>query len=246
MFDLITVIRSLYSTPVILKIDLELFVPFIAFPILSIFGLFSNIINIIVFMHPKMKDVSFKYLLAISISHLFYCALSIYSTVLYCETCLCNKTYSSQFYKLLINYYFTSCLAIFGHLCELFISMHRYLQLKNLKYLDKIPVKLNFFILFLFSLFIYIREIFAYNILQTQIFVNGTLINVTYSLTKTEFGNTSAANIIPIVIALIIIFISTVLITVINIGIVYEFHKRFNKRIQLKSKYKAALSNFIN
>ena len=246
MFDLITVNRSLNSTPIILKNDLELLVPFIAFPILSIFGIFSNIINIIVFMHPKLKDVSFKYLLAISISHLFYCAFSIYSTVLYCETCLCNKTYSSQFYKLLINYYFLSCLAIFGHLCELFISMRRYLQLKNLKYLDKIPVKLNLFIFFIFSLFFYVRDIFAYNILQTQIFVNGTLINVTYSLTKTEFGNTSAANIIPIVIALIIIFISTVLITVINIGIVYEFNKRFSKRIQLKTKYKAILSNFIN
>jgi len=122
--------------------------------------------------------------------------------------------------------------------------MHRYLQLKNLKYLDKIPVKLNIFILFTFSLLIYLREILAYNILQTKSFVNGTLIDVTYSLTKTEFGNTSAANIIPIVIALIIIFISTVLITVINIGIVYEFHKRFSKRIQLKTKYKAVLSNF--
>ena len=246
MFDLITVNRSLNSTPIILKNDLELLVPFTAFPILSIFGLVSNIINIIVFMHPKMKDVSFKYLLAISISHLFYCAFSIYSTVLYCETCLCNKTYSSQFYKLLINYYFTSCLAIFGHLCELFISMHRYLQLKNLKYLDRISVKLNLFILFTFSLLLYLREILAYNILQTKSFINGTLIDVTYSLTKTEFGNTSAANIIPIVIALVRIFISTVLITVINIGIVYEFHKRFNKRIQLKNKYKAALSNFIN
>ncbi len=124
--------------------------------------------------------------------------------------------------------------------------MHRYLQLKNLKYLDRIPVKLNIFILFIFSFFIYIREILAYNILQTQIFLNGTLIDVAYSLTNTEFGNTSAANIIPIVIALIKIFISTVLIAVINIGIVYEFHKRFNKRIQLKKKYKAALSNFIN
>jgi hypothetical protein len=246
MFDLITVNRSLNSTPIILKNDSELLLPFIAFPILSIFGLLSNMINIIVFVHPKMKDISFKYLLAISISHLFYCAFSIYSNVLYCEACLCNKTYSSQFYKLLVNYYFTNCLAIFGHLCELFISMHRYLQLKNLKYLDRIPVKLNIFILFIFSFFIYMREILAYNILQTQIFLNGTLIDVAYSLTNTEFGNTSAANIIPIVIALIKIFISTVLIAVINIGIVYEFHKRFNKRIQLKKKYKAALSNFIN
>jgi len=95
---------------------------------------------------------------------------------------------------------------------------------------------------FSISLLIYLRELLDCDILETKMFINETVVNVAYSLTSTEFGKTSASNTIPILIAVIKSFITTILITLVNIGIVYEFNKRFNKRIQLKIKYKVNLS----
>ena len=43
---------------------------YLLLPAICIFGFLNNLINIIVFLNSKMKDISFKYLLAISISDL--------------------------------------------------------------------------------------------------------------------------------------------------------------------------------
>ena len=43
---------------------------YLPLPLVCLFGVFANILNIIVFLNPKMKDISFKYMLVISISDL--------------------------------------------------------------------------------------------------------------------------------------------------------------------------------
>ena len=40
--------------------------------VLCTLGILTNSINAAVFMHPKMKDISFRYLLAISLSEILY------------------------------------------------------------------------------------------------------------------------------------------------------------------------------
>ena len=44
--------------------------PYLPLPLVCLFGIITNSLNIAVFLNPKMKDSSFKYMLIISISDL--------------------------------------------------------------------------------------------------------------------------------------------------------------------------------
>ncbi len=216
--------------------------PLVFFPIFSLFGLITNAINIMVFSNSKMKDISFKYMLVISYVHIIYSGLSIYNMIIYCEECLLNKMYESQFYKIIITYYFNNSLAMVGHCCELFISVHRYLQLKNIKCLDKIPIHLMIIIFFIISLIYYSSELLVYDIMDTKRYLNNSLFDSTYTTMSTPFGKTLAARIIVIVQSMFRAFLTIILIPLINIGIIFEFNKRFKNRIKTKLKYRAEIS----
>ena len=66
-------------------------------------GVLFNLLNSFVFMNSQMKDISFKYMLAISISDVIYLACNAYVFVTYCNDCLINKTYLTQIYILLLQ-----------------------------------------------------------------------------------------------------------------------------------------------
>ena len=193
-----------------------------------------------------MKEISFKYMLIISYVHFFYSGLSIYNMIIYCEECSLNKMYESQFYKIIITYYFNNCLAMISHFCELFISVHRYLQLKNIKYLDKISLKLMIIIFSIISLTYYSSELFIYDILETRRYNlnSNSIFEATYSTVNTQFGKTLTARVISIFQAMFRAFLTIVIIPIINIGIIYEFNKRFKNRIKTKLKYRAEISIF--
>lgn len=170
----------------------------------------------------------------------------IYSMVLYCENCSLNKTYGSQFYRIFINYYLTRSLAIFSHFCEVFVSLHRYFILKNIHYLMNIPYKIIVFIVAIVSLLIYLPELFSYNIQLVETYLNETILfNSKYKTIETSFGKSKFCKITLTVISLFRAFISTILLSLINIGNVYQFNKRYKKRIILKLKYKPASSKHL-
>ena len=217
--------------------DWQLMKFFFSFPLISLFGCVTNGFNIAVFLHPKIKDESFKYLLAKSVSNFLYSILMAYNMILYCEECSVNKTYVSQLYRITINYYFTSCLALFGHLCEIYVSVYHLLRLINSKLHSLISYKVNIIVFFVFSVLIYLNELFSYDIMQTQSYLNQTQVQVIYSTERTIFGKSTLGKMLPIIQAMLRVFITTILLTVINILIVYHFNKRFSKRVKIKMKY---------
>lgn len=241
MFELIGKTKNVSTVPQ-LNNNIELLAPYLALPICSLFGFISNAINIAVFLHPKMKDKSFKYMLAISVSHFLYSSLMIYAVFILCEDCAENKSYSLQIYKILIHNYFTSCLAIFGHFCEVTISMHRFFTLKNKRTLDRISYKLMISILFILSLLFYLSELFSYDIVSTTHCVNSTGVATVYSLAASSFGSLPIGKLLPMIQASIRVFITSILISSINIANLVELKKRFKKRILVKQKHKATLS----
>ena len=90
---------------------------------------------------------------------------------------------------------------------------------------------------------IYLPELFAYNIQLVETYLNGTiLIDSEYKTIETSFGKSRFCKISLTVISLFRVFISTILLTLINIGNVYQFNKRYRKKIVVKLKYKTALS----
>ena len=97
-------------------------------------------------------------------------------------------------------------------------------------------------IFFILSLIYYSSELLVYDIVETKRYLNNSLFDSTYSTMSTPFGKTLAARIIAIVQAMFRAFLTIVLIPLVNIGIIYEFNKRFKNRIKTKLKYRAEIS----
>lgn len=103
-------------------------------PLVCVCGMFTNLFNIIVFTNPRMKNSTFRYMLAISLNdfvYLFFCApLSID----FCLSCHQIK-YTQQYaiYLLYLDDYFTSGQAIFCILIEIVLSIERHKIITNKK-----------------------------------------------------------------------------------------------------------------
>lgn len=142
-----------------------------------------------------------------------------------------------QIFKIIIDNYFTSCLAIFVILIEINLSIQRLLILKNTTLcIINQDYKIITFILFLFALIYYLPQLFIQNILSTRYIsknnTNTSMIRVSYSLVNTKFGNSLAGNYIPISLTIIRIILGTIVLTFINIINVIEIKKIFSNKIK--------------
>ncbi len=74
-------------------------IPLSIIPIVCVIGIITNLLNIIVFCNPKMKDPSFKFMLTISIANFFINSFSIYGFIIYCDKCTLNRSYITMVIK---------------------------------------------------------------------------------------------------------------------------------------------------
>ena len=122
---------------------------YLVLPCISLFGFITNSLNIYVLLNKKMKDITFKYLLATSIIDLFYLTISSYIFIFECKECPYHNTYFTQFFDIYIAHYVSACLAIFNILTDITLSIIRYSILKNNQrlqqnYLDQITFTCSF------------------------------------------------------------------------------------------------------
>lgn len=229
--ETISVDNDLFEPDLISKI----YVPISLIPIVCSFSVITNLLNIAVFLHPKMKDATFKYMLMISVSNCLYAGLLSYGYVIYCNDCSLNSTYGTLLFKILVEYFFTSCLAMFSILVEIVISIHRYCILKNNgMFHSQTSLRWIAICLFVFSILFYLPVVFTYEVKSIEIVRNSSLI--TYTKVKTEFGRTSIGQSLPIIQSLVRIFLSTIVLSIVNIANIIEFRKRFKKKLELKLK----------
>ena len=99
-------------------------------------------------MHPKMKDISFRYLLASSLSEILFLGLESMKFINNCEDCELRNYYSYQIYYVYFTEYFCRVMALFIIFCEIFLSIQRYMVLLNKEFF-----KQNSFYYLLFGLF---------------------------------------------------------------------------------------------
>jgi hypothetical protein len=209
-------------------------------PLICIFGSITNILSIIVFSNKKMKDVSFKYMLAASFGDLIYLLLLTYNYTVFCPNFINTHKFGQQIYIIIVKQYLTSCLAIFTILIDLILSIQRYFILSNDKrsYLFK-PYKCIILIVFIISFIFYMPVLFQNNILAK---INSESDNIVeYSLIETEFGKSSMGNYLLIILSLIRIFLGIILLSFINLINAIIFRKRFENR--LKSKIRLTNTN---
>ena len=207
---------------------------YLILPSICVFGFITNLTNIAVFLNPKMKDVSFKYLLAISISDFLYVCLLSYSYIEICTECPFYNLYSTQFYLFYIKQYLTSCLAIFCILTDITLSLLRYLVLKNKTYLKSVNYFKIIGFIILISLIYYTPLLFFKNIISINQSMNSTTEVIdAYILKRNSLGLSLYGTVTPIILQTIRIILAMIFLFGINIMNVIEFRKRFSNRIRI-------------
>jgi hypothetical protein len=193
------------------------------------FGTIANFINICVFLNPKLKDLSYTYMIAISSANLAYQGLLFVSTFFsICLICPTYQSYFSALYSLAIGLYFTSCLAIFRIAVEVTLSLHTYCVLTNRTnwITTRFSSKIILTSLFVASVLIYGQVPFANSIVAT----NTTELVVTYATQTNDFGNSVLGKTIAIVNTSTRLSLAVIVLTIVNVLNLIEFRKRFKSR----------------
>jgi len=218
----------------------------IEMPIFCIIGVVTNTLNAAVFIHRKMKDISFKYLFIMSLAEVFYLGFSIMGFMTFCNDCDSElvRSYSFQVYNIYIFRYLVRVIAFFIILCEIFLSLQRYMVLLNKKFLKPTSHYYLLFGLLVISFMFYLPEIFmksivsienSYQNVTFQGYKNVTVQgykNVTVQGFKNEnnyFGNSKIGKAIIILIVLIRAVLVSIVMPIINFLSFYEFRKRYNR-----------------
>jgi hypothetical protein len=184
-------------------------------PPLCFIGLLTNIINIIVFSNKRLRnDKLNQYLLVHSITYFFYLLFCFFSFMIRCQTLW------AKMYELYIFNYFTSSLAIFCVLIELFISIERYLIVSNRKPIRDRFIRTRTLLtsLFVFSILFYLPNLFMDDIKHKKIAdgFNSTSLKIIYNVESSEFGKSHAGKMITLILSATRTVLFLVLFTIIN------------------------------
>ena len=200
----------------------------------SFFGIITNILCIIVFVNPKMKDKSFNYMLANSICDCLYLTILIFQLVEFCGDCPIAKKFATQIYIIYFDSFLTASLALFFIFVEIWIATQRYFLIRNKPFLQNISHLKVLPIIAFISLVYYLPLLFRYDILTK--FDHNT--NKTYYGTKNSDFTNTVGKLVYTVLALIRIFFNSILLSIVNILILIEFKRMSqNKSKMIKSKY---------
>lgn len=102
-------------------------------PLICVFGVLTNLVNIIVFCQSKLSDRSFKYMLSNSISDSIYLGLYLFNYYVLDAGGESGVTgnYSGQLFFRLVDDYLSSVFAFFSILNDIFLSAERLALVTN-------------------------------------------------------------------------------------------------------------------
>lgn len=178
------------------------------------FGTFTNSLNVLVLLSPKLVvDVRYKYMLWKSVTNLVYVALSLLNELLLnCQSCAHSSTYASMVYSITVAYYLCGCLAVFRILIEVYISAYTYSILNsrnNPARWNRMPQKFVLVGLFIISLVFFLFRPFS---MKASLVSPGH-----YILSYNSFGMSFAYRFISISLSLVKLFLTTLVLTSINV-----------------------------
>jgi hypothetical protein len=200
---------------------------FLVLPAINIFGCITNLVNIAVLINPKMKDISFKYILVTCICDLLFLMLGTYTFNTLCADCPLYHTYLTQFDDLFIVRYINTSLTIFIILIDIIVSLIRYSVLKNKTSLLSFNFYLVAGVLFLISFLIYSPLLFFKEIKPIQRNNNTEYIQV-----KTPLGLSLFGTITSITVQSTRGILAMFVLTSINVLNSIEFRKRYSNRFK--------------
>lgn len=192
---------------------------------ISSVGLITNGINISVFLNPKLKETSYRFMLAKSVANFLYLAISFANEFLvYCSTCEISSTYFANLYAITMYVYSIGTLSIYRAFIENMILLHTYCILTNKNWTKKIPSWLIILGLTVIACAYNIPKLFNYSINQ----IPGQ--DVWY-VSMTSFGISATNKTLTIAQTIFKIFLTSVTLPLINILNMIMFRRRFKNRI---------------
>ena len=206
------------------------------------FGIFTNLINVLVFANPRLKDLIYKYMLIKSINNLIFVILSFLNQFLNsCSSCSWSITYWANVYNIASGLYFQSCMALYRVLIEIVISIYIYSILVNRLWLNRVSYKLVCSILFIISLAFYAQKPFVFQILFNPV-------TSSYYVWFSDFGLTRTSVIINICQGVIRSTLTVIVLTILDVLNVIKFRQRCNVRYNSRKSvsYSASQSGFNN
>lgn len=187
-------------------------------------GIATNLINILVFVNPLLKDPTFRYMLAKSVIILFYFIFLVLNVVLvYCGFCPVTFTYAANVYSIAVGYYLFSSLNIMRLFIEITISLRTYTILNNRMYCTRVSYVFIIGVIVLLGLVYYVQKPFTFRIVYvSQLGV--------YYVVSSDFGLTRIAQTLSIAQEMIRVLLIVILLTVINVLNLVKFRRRFKQR----------------
>jgi hypothetical protein len=138
-------------------------------PSICLFGFFTNLINIIVFLKLKSKNPIYKLMLSNSISNFFYSLICFFVFIMRCgQYCTIQNTYWVKIYEKYLFYYLTSVLGLFNIFIEVCVAIQRYMIVANKSLPKKLPIRLIILVLFILSLVLYTPNMFYRQIISVK------------------------------------------------------------------------------
>lgn len=193
---------------------------------IDIVGIITNIINISVFLSPKLKEPSYKLMLFKAVSNLIYMSLALETEIVsYCRNCAWTGSYFAMFNTTILFIFLASFLHLFTILIDVALSVFTYCILINKpwpsgKYIY-IWVSIG---LFVSSFGFYAPKMFMFTIYS----IPGT---GKFAYVYSDFGNSTFNRVLVIVQNFSRVFLAVVVVSVINVMNVVKFRKRFKTRV---------------
>ena len=213
-------------------------------PYMCLLGIFANFLNILVFLSPKLKDSTFKLMMANSFVEIAFLVISGLGISIFCGTpCLSNYfTYLGQILSIWFVNYIGRSMAVLSTLIEIFISFQRLMLIKNIRFLKDVSVIKVLVVLTIISLIYYLPAFFSAKIGQSLyplvFFPNSTQIDfsrskLVYVSVFTDFGNSHLGKILLATITIVRMFFATFVLLLINILSALEFKERIKKKLRM-------------
>lgn len=198
--------------------------------IVSGFSILTNLINIAVFLHPKLKDTSYKYMLLISISNFFYSLFSFINNITStCTTCSTIGTFFAAFASLYLSLYAAAVLAFFRTTTECTVALYTYCILTNHAWLTP---RVNSYKLIATGMFLFAATLYSFTLFGISIGgvvdANG---NTQFSSIRNSFALSQYYSNFSIAVNSIRLSLVAFVLTALNILNLIEFRKRYKTRI---------------
>ncbi len=227
-------------------------------PYLCLFGILTNLINVVIFNNRRLTNSIYKFFLIHSIIDLIYLLLSFvyffskYSStsfIIHQSSCL---SYLINFIELYVFYILTSSLAIMLIFVEIIIALKRLFIVANLNL--RIHFKLCLISLFSFSILLQIPYSLSRQIVLSSSFKNNS-INSSFSLSSSsssksyiivtnEFANQHVYMIAYSVSNICRGLVAPVVLLILNLLICFKYKKQIRKKMQMKVMKRSKFGKF--